>query len=287
MKLKRNYYILKGRLHVWRNTILESILTQLAKWGLVEEHKKSYNLIKGQTKPKSAPDIVSQRFVYNVSYVLHKVEFIEEYWFETKKKKKRIHTVYENHHEENRLSCRLELKSFYAHFSHKCRMWVHSNSTSTVTVLYKDSVPNLFPKDSNLEFKHHTCDFSKCRFAFEMSLSPEQTLEDIPREVILESFRVLGDRIANKIPEINKTLTGAENDGDLMSPSKCPLADNLVCRECSYPVFSTNSGRHIYECIHHGEVDHTKIDRIDPKAYEEILSNCLTELEWFCECPQD
>ena len=119
-----------------------------------------------------------------------------------------------------------------------------------------------------------------------MSLALDTIIND-SSEVFSESYRVLKNGLTSKIPEINKTLTGAENDGELTSPSGCPLVDNLVCRECGYPVFAVPDKSYTYECIHDGEINYQSINRVDPKTYEGILTNCLTELERFCECPQD
>lgn len=283
MNIKRTYYIFKCRTHVLISHLIERVLKTLSKWGLIVEHKKSYTNIFDQGNPQTAPDLKSERFVFNVSYLIRKVEFVSQYWFETKRGK-RIYTVYDNHHVENRISYRADLKSFYAHFSHKQRMWLHSHSPKVV--LHKDNPLGTYSYDANLRYYYHTCDFSKCRFALEVSLTHD-ALRNTAEEVISESYRVLGNSLTSKIPEINKTLTGTENDGNLTSPQNCPLADNLVCRKCGFPVFATPTGSYIYECIHHGEIEYRDVDRVDPKRYERILTNCMFELERFCECPQD
>lgn len=282
MNLKRKYYIIRCRIHVLLDHFIEGVLHILSKVGLIVEHKKSYTNVFDQGEPHSAPDIKSERFVFSVSYLIRKVEFVSEYWFETKHGK-RIYTVYENHHEENRISYRADLKSFFCHFSHRHRQWVHKESPRIYVKKEKFLSPTLNDKYG---IECYTCDFSKCRYALEFSIAPD-ALRNTAEEVISKSYKVLGDSLTSKIPEINKMLTGAENDGNLTSPKKCPLADNLVCRKCGFPVFATPTGRYIYECIHHGEIEYRDVDRVDPKKYEGILTNCMFELERFCECPQD
>lgn len=284
MNIKRTYYIFKCRTHVLISHLIERVLKTLSKWGLIVEHKKSYTNIFDQGNPQTAPDLKSERFVFNVSYLIRKVEFISQYWFETKRGK-RIFTMYDNHHVENRISYRAELKSFYAHFSHKHRMWVHREAPRVV-IQKTPGICTSWLEPEMIKYEEHTCDFSKCRFALEVSLAHD-ALRNTAEEVISESYRVLGNSLTSKVPEINKTLTGAENDGNLTSPQNCPLADNLVCRKCGFPVFATPTGSYIYECIHHGEIEYRDVDRVDPKKYEGILSNCMFELERFCECPQD
>lgn len=272
-KLKRKLYLLKCRIYVLMRHTIERVLHTLSKWGFVVEHKKSYSNIRDNGNVQTAPDLKSERFVFSVSYVISEVEFVNEYWFETKQGK-RIFTVDENHHKENRVRYRADLKSFLCHFSHKHKQWVHSHAPKVV-------IPN---KISN-SYDYHTCGFSKCRYAFEIRLAKDSLSPT--EEVISESCKVLSNSLMGRVTEINKILTGVENDGNLTSPSNCPLADNLVCKECGYPVFATKYGSYTFECINHGHREFHQIDKVDPKTYEAILRNCLTELEHFCECPQD
>ena len=264
--------------------LAERVLHTLAQWGVVVEHKKDYTNIIDDGQPQTAPDLKSERFVFSVSYIIRKVEFISEYWFETKRGK-RVFTVYENHHVDLRVTYRADLKSFLAHFSHKFSKWVHASCPTVV--IPKVSTPPFEPVD----FQYHSCDFSKCRYAFNFNVNPD-TIHNLVKapaeEVIAESYRVLGNSLTSKIPEINEILTGVPNDGELTSPRNCPLVDNLVCRICGHPVFAVPDSAYIYECIHHGEIDFLGgTDRVDPKTYKDIYKNCLTELERFCECPQD
>ena len=282
MNIKRTYYLLKCRTYILFRNLIERVLKTLSKLGFIVEHKEDYSRVRDQGGIQKAPDIKSDRFVFSTSYILSEVEFISNYWFETKLGK-RILTMYENSHKELRVSYRAELESFFCHFSHKIRTWVHRHSPRVVM-----SVNQSFGFDSNgrAKFRYHDCDFSQCRYAFEMTLAKD-SLNNSLEEVLNESHRVFGNSLTSKIPEINKTLTGVENDGNLTSPSNCPLCDNLVCRKCGYPVFATPEGRHTYECIHHGKLEYFDVDRVDPVRYDSIYNNCLTELEYFCECPQD
>ena len=281
-KLKRNLYILRCRMNVKMYHMIERVLHTLSTWGLIVEHKKDYTQVLGDGKVQTAPDLKNERFVFSVSYIIRKIVACHEYWFTTKGGKK-IYVVYDSKSQENRLSFRAELKAFYCHFDHKTRMWVHSHAPKVAL----PSVPGIctsWIEPEMVKFEYHTCDFSQCRYALEICLAKDTCY--IPsKEVLAESYKVLGSSLTSKIPEINKTLTGAENDGNLTSPLNCPLVDNLVCRECGYPVFAVPDSAYIYECIHHGEIDYSRVDKIDPKKYEGILSNCLSELERFCECP--
>ena len=226
MNIKRAYYIFKSRTHVRISHLIERVLHTLSKWGLIVEHKKNRTYLHDHRDIHTAPDINSKRFSFSVSYIIRKIEFTSQYWFETKRGK-RIYTVYDNHHEENRVSYRAELKSFFAHFSHKHRMWVHRESPKVV-IQEIPSICTSWLEPEMVKFKEHICDFSKCRFALEFSLAPD-TLNLTPDEVIYKSYKVLGDSLMSKVSEINKTLTGVDNDGEMTSPSNCLLADNLIC----------------------------------------------------------
>lgn len=261
------------------NNTIERVLHTLSKWGLVVEHKKNYTRVIHQGDIKTAPDIASKRFIFAVSYAIHQVVSVSEYWFETKRGKK-IFVMWENSHTENRISYRAELKSFFCHFSHRHKQWVHHQAPKVI--LYQKNSP----MNENMDFRYHTCDFSKCRYAFEMSIALDLN-PTTAEEVISESYRVLGNSLRSRVTEINEILTGVKNDGNLTSPLGCPLADNLVCRECGYPVFAVPTSAYIYDCIHHGEIDYPRVDKVDPKTYEEILANCMTAIEHYCECPQD
>ena len=283
-KLKRNLYILKCRMKVKMYHLIERVLHTLSTWGLIIEHKKDYTQVLDDGNVQTAPDLKNERFVFSVSYIIRKIVACHEYWFTTRGGKK-IYVVYDSKSQENRLSFRAYLRAFYCHFSHKHRMWVHRDNPKVVI----QTVPPIctsWIEDSMVKFETHTCDFSKCRYALEISLAKDSCYMP-SEEVLSESYKVLGNSLTSKIPEINKTLTGAENDGNLTSPSKCPLVDNHICRKCGYPVFATPLGKYLYECIHHGEIDFHDIERVDPRKYERVLSNCLSELEHFCECPQD
>ena len=273
MKLKRNYYILKCRFHVWRNILFENLFIKLSKLGLLVEHKRSYQQVRDQIAPVPAPDFENERSVFEVSYTTYTIDFASEYWFESKKGKKLL-TLYDEHHTERIVEYRANLKSFLAHFSHKQKIWVHAKSPKVA-----------LKSDGGIRFYEHFCDFSQCRFAFKFKapLDSKTTL----REVIAESYRVFGDTILSNTTNINRLLTGVDFDGVMMSPSKRPLVDNIICKECGFPVFSSSRYKYQFECIHHGEIKFEDCLKVDPVKYEEIFNNCVFELERFCECPQD
>lgn len=257
MKLKRTYYILRGRIHVFTQTLLEKVFLALSKIGAVVMYRDTYQTSKDLQGPNSAPDIETDRFVFEVSYIVQKVETFGGYWFQTKKGK-RLFTMYENNHQEFRIIYIAQLKSFFAHFSYRHKEWV------------KQGHPGL----------------SSCRYKFSFSITPDSA-EISRREVLPESYRVLKSGLTSKIPEINKTLTGADNDGEMTSPKNRLLVDNIICRHCGYPVFASAENKYGFECMNHGEISISQADKVDPKTYERIFNNCLFDLEIFCGCPKD
>lgn len=284
MKLKRAYYIFKCRIQVLINRLIERVLKTLSNLGFIVEHKTSYvNIInRGDITP--VPEIKSDRYIFDVSYIIHKFEFVSEYWFCTKKGK-RIYTVCDSHHFEFRISYRAELKSFLAHFSHKCKVWVHKHSPRVALIK-----PNAFEDltgdvTSDMKIEEHYCDFSQCRYGFEFSLSPDafsDTDVESKEEALSESYRILKNDLEGKISDINELLTGVKNDGDITSPSGAPLSDNLLCRKCGYPVFASIKDKYSFECVHHGDISNLDVIRVDPARYKEVLNNCLPSLEQFC-----
>ena len=288
MNLKRTLHLLKCRLQVLARKVAEEFFKFLAKLDLVVEHKKSYCNIVDSGLPQRAPDITSDRFKFSVSYLIRNIETVNEYWFESKKGKK-LFVVYADRILEHKICYRAELRSFFAHFSHRQRLWVHKHSP--VVYLHEftafDPISD-FSIDAKkfVEAKTHRCDFSQCRYAFEFKLSLV-TLNLPIEEVIAESYKVLRNGLNEKVVEINKLLTGVDNDGAMTSKNGMPLSDNIVCRACGYPVFASAKDNYGFECIHHGEIEYIDCDKVDPKKYEVILENCMFELEQFCECPQD
>lgn len=286
MNIKRTYYIFKSRTHVRISHLIERVLKTLSKWGLIVEHKKDRTYLHDQGDVHTAPDIKSERFVFYVSYVIRKVEFTSQYWFETKRGK-RIYTVYDNHHVENRVSYRAELQSFFCHFSLKNRMWVHRNSPRVV-VKEASNICSSFGMPEMVRFKYHTCDFSNCRYALEFSLAPDDTTKLTPDEVISKSYKVLGDSLTSKVPEINKILTGVNYDGEIVSPKDMPLCDNLLCKHCGLPVFASVEDKYKFDCLNHPDLDLSEVYRVDPTKYKEVLNMNLNTLESLIrECPQD
>lgn len=285
MKLKRKFYILKCRASVLFQNLAEKILLRLSKWGWVHCHKVTYTNIKDCGSVQYAPDLVSSRYIFSVSYILRRLESVSEYWFETKKGK-RIFTVDESYHAEGRVSYKADLKSFFAHFSPRQKMWVHSNSpviqfSNFNGYLSKSPFSNPVPQ---VEVKTHRCDFSQCRFAFEFSYAL-----DMPSEVLPQSYRVLGNQLTSKVSEINKILTGADHDGEMVSPKNMPLSENLLCRQCGLPVFASAEDKYHFECLNHGELYYDKVMRVDPVEYQKVLGYNLDTLEALIKksCPQD
>lgn len=289
MKLKRKLYILKCRTYVLLRHLAEKVLLHFAEWKLIKCHKNTYSRVLDESTPQSAPDFTSDRFIFSVSYILRKFEFVYEYWFETKKGK-RIFIVEDTRHVEERVSYRAELKAFLAHFSPRQRMWVYSTSPVVQVFDSKGYFQDL-SKGIVSQFKvnTHQCDFSQCRYAFEFSYAPEMNKLGRPYEVISESYRVFGNQLTSKIPEINKILTGADYDGEMMSPKKMPLCENILCSKCGLPVFASSEDKYKFECLKHGELEVFNVRRVDPFNYEGVLENTLEILEDLIaeSCPQD
>lgn len=285
--IKRQFYIFKCRTHILLRNLAERFFKLLAEYGLVIEHKKNYTNVVDLTQPKPGPDACSPRFVFEVSYVLRMIESVSEYWF-TNKKGKKLFVVWDNFHREGRISYRLVLKSFYAHFSPKQRMWVYRNAP--VVYLSPDTIKCHSFSDGPVEpveVKTHRCDFSPCTYAFEFSYVYEQGPTP---EVFSESHKAISNGLYSKVTEINKILTGVDHDGEMLSPKKMPLADNLLCKKCGLPVFASAEDKYKFECLYCGEVTYIDVKRVDPVVYEDVLDNTFEILEDLIarkSCPQD
>lgn len=293
MNLKRNLTILKCRAYIFARHLIEKVLLKFAEWKLIKCHKRTYSQVFDETTPQSAPDFTSDRFIFSVSYILRKIEFIYEYWFETKRGK-RIFTVDDARHVEGRVTYRAELKAFYAHFSPKMRQWV--DYTHPVVQHFMEQSFSPVSKDAPIKpilLHTYRLDFSKCRYAFEFSYAPEMLDARKLSEVLSQSHRAFGNQLTSKVPEINKILTGADCDGEMMSPYKTPLCDNLLCRRCGLPVFASAKRKYSFMCLKHGEIEHPEVDRVDPILYKDVLENTMDILEDLItnfdtsECPQD
>lgn len=290
MNLKRNMIILRCRIHILLRNLTEKVLLQLSKWGWIYCHRVSYSNNTDDGQIYSVPDINSDRFVFSVSYILRKIESTHEYWFETNKGK-RIFTVDESHHVEHRISYRAELESFYAHFSPKQRMWVHKNAP--IVDLFEEIPVRPTLSDDiyarQVMAKLHRCDFQQCRYAFDFCYAPDTRTNRMPSEAISESYRALGVQLTSKVTEINKVLTGADYDGEMMSPKNMPLSENIICRKCGLPVFASAKDKYQFECLVHGEIDYHDIARVDPVHYKNVLENTTEILEDLIKksCPQD
>ena len=289
MNLKRTYYIIKCRVHILFRHYVENCLLKLSEWGFIKCHRNSYSNTTDDGVVHSLPNLSTDRFIFSVSYVLIKVERKYEYWFETKKGK-RIFTVDENHHVEHRVSYRAYLKAFFAHFSPKQRLWVYRNAP--VVDLFEDT--KMYPDFSDpnvrqVETKTHHCDFSKCRFAFDFAYAPDLNPIGMSSEVISQSYRALEVQLTSKVSKINKILTGADYDGEMMSPRNMPLCNNLLCRKCGLPVFASAGDKYQFDCLRHGDIPYDEVMRVDPIEYQQVLGYTSDILDDLIKksCPQD
>ena len=283
MKLKRTFYILKCRTHVLMRNFVEKYFLFLAKYDLVKVHKVHDTRIHDLSSPQSLEDIKNDRFEFGVSYVNRLIEFVDEYWFASKRTGKKLFVVWENSNTEGRLSYRLSLKSFFAHFSPRFRVWVYQNSP--VVCLPTNMFEGLknFTEDSPVEpikMESHRCDFSQCAYAFEFSYDVASGLTP---EVISQSYKAILNGMTSKVPEINKILTGADCDGELLSHRNMPLSDNLLCRHCGLPVFASARSKYQFECILHGELVREWVKRVDPMTYAEVMDYNLEHLEYLVQ----
>jgi len=260
-----------------------SVLSFAAKRGLIVEHKL-HDVI---YKPDSfdvvpCPNIRTDRMVFNVSRAERVVTFIDEHWFNTKKGK-RILTLSDHKHTQDTIEYRAELEEFFCHFSPTLKKWVSRKAPVVHLMdLTKVSVFEDIGKTSQFQAKTHHCDFSKCRFAFNMNTNAFRT----PTEVISESYNELKRQLEEKVPEINEMLTGVKNDAQYMSPSGQPLAENMICSKCGLPVFMSSKGRYLFECMHHGEIEYQNgIVRVSKEEYEDRLKCASEDFDRFC--PQD
>lgn len=239
------------------------------------------------TSPQRQPDMETDRFKFVVTYIHRWTIGVDERWYYSTRSGKRLLILSDYHQEAHRLDYRAELKSFYAHFSPRERMWVHSNDPAVCFVheFTGFDKPTGDFIDRPVEFKTHRCDFSQCRFAFSISFDKTHGLTP---EVLSQSYKDLKRDLTSKVPEINKILTGADYDGEMMSPKKKPLCDNLVCRQCGLPVFATDDRYH-FDCLVHGEIAYARVNRVDPVTYQVILRNTTEILEDLIrkKCPQD
>lgn len=288
MKLKRKLYILKCRGYILLRHLTEKILLKLSQWDLIYCHRVGYSDTNDDGAIHTAPDITSNRFIFSVSYVLRKIESKYEYWFETHRGK-RIFTVEESHHVEHRISYRAELKAFYAHFSPKQRMWIHRNAPVVQVLEEVFAYPDMTADPlEGVEVKTHRCDFNQCRFAFDFCYAPTLHI-GVSYEVLTESQKALEVQLTSKVSEINKILTGANYDGEMMSPKNMPLSENILCRHCGLPVFASAENKYQFECLAHGELEYEWVKRVDPVEYKKVLGYTLDTLEALIQksCPQD
>ena len=289
MKLKRWFYKTKARLHILTRNFLEKFFKLLAQLNLVVEHKKKYVNFLDNSEPKPLPDIESDRYIFSVSYIDRKVEYVNQYWFESKRGKK-LFVMWDDRSLEAIVSHRAELKSFYVHFSPKFRRWV--NREHNRVALFKNSLTHAVLSEDDfatkVEVETHTCDFSECRYALEFRYALDSNTKETPSEVISKSYEALKSGMPSKVTEINKILTGVDYDGEIVSPQKTPLSENLLCRKCGLPVFASAERKYHFMCLKHGELDYNEVDRVDPIRYNDVYRNTLDLLEDLIhesECP--
>lgn len=278
--MKRKLYLFKNRVQVWLRHLTEKILLKLSEWRIITCHKVNFSNIYDDGDIQHSPDIVTDRYIFSVSYVLRKIETVHEYWFQFKNGGRRIFICEDYHHCEGRVSYRAELKAFYCHFSPKHRMWVdHTRPTAQFLVENMEAFDSLETRATRpIEVKTHRCDFSQCRYAFEFSYDLD-TNKDMSSEVISQSYRVLGNQLRSKQTEINKILTGADYDGEMMSHKNMPLCDNILCVKCGLPVFASTEGKYMFECLNHGNLNVEDVRRVDPVTYEDTMRYCMDYLE--------
>lgn len=293
MKLKKNLYILSCRAQVLLNILVRKFFNLLAKCHLVVEHRKSCSQVRDINSPTPIHDIMTDRFVFEVTYINREIEIVDEHWFATKKGKK-LYVVRDHHHKSGKISYRANLTSFYAHFSPKLKRWVHHHAPivhledDRLLSDLRDIGDDPISPIKNEQVKTHRCDFSQCRFAFEFSYELDNAGR-MPSEVIHESYKVLKNGLTSKIPEINKILTGADCDGEMLSPKKMPMSENLLCKLCGLPVFASARNKYQFECLKHGELCYSQVERVDPVRYKKVLEYNFDYLESLIQksCPQD
>ena len=287
--IKRKFYLTKARLHVIFRNWAEKFFDFLSVHGFVVKHRKHSVEFLDNSEPIPAPDIKSDRYIFSVSYVNRKVEYVDEYWFETKNGRHLLE-MWDEKHTESHISYRAELQAFFAHLSPKQRMWVYKQTP--VVAIKKDVYCTVYPALDRLEgveFITHRCNFEDCRYAFEFRYTQTHNSET-PVEVISESYRAFSNGMPSKVTEINKILTGVDYDGELVSPAKTPLSENLLCRKCGLPVFASAERKYEFMCLKHGELEYPDVQRVDPIQYKDVLKFTMEILEdLICEseCPQD
>ena len=270
---------LNRRLKACRFQVKKSVYELLAKLRLVVKHVKSDTIIKDSQSPIALPDIMTNRFVFSNSYLLRDIMFIDEYWFESRRGKK-LFVITDRKERQYRLSFRLDLKNFLAKFPRNHEVWVDRKRT---TVVIPENFKSFAFNENNktidrVNTETYHCDVTDCRYAYEFSYNVEEKVFPL-EDVISESCRVISSGLMSKIEEINEKVTkGVKNDGELTSRGSQPLAENIVCRKCGYPVFHSSFNRYGYECINHGELYRDNVYRVDNKQYQDNMKNCIEAL---------
>lgn len=240
-----------------------SLFEFLAKYGFVKKHSHSEVNTDHLTQPIPLPDLAGKRYVFGMSYVLYQTKYVSECWYETESGK-RLFTISDHHDTKYFMDYRADLKSFciqYTPFRDDGRWCSPTDCPSMKSVFH--------------ELRH--------RFTFQIEEPPTDPKNPSPK-VLFKSYERFKDMIAKELPEINEKLSGVKNDGWLVDKDNHPLCENIVCKGCFCPVFSTDSRNpYIYNCINHGIIDHTLVNRVSHNVFEKSLRCSFNYLKKYCE----
>lgn len=238
-----------------------SLFDFLAKHGIVKKHVNNDCGVIYSTLPTRLEDLKGDRYVYNMSYIYKKVKEVHECWYETNDGK-RLFTLSDEEKIHQHLEFRADLHHFLVRFSpfDGDHVWVDVTKYAPLT-------------------------FYNCRRKFTFPLNvPLIDPKNPPFEVISKSYKEFKDLTDKNIPDINLTLSGVKNDGWLVDKDNHPLCENILCKGCHCPVFSTDSrSPYIYNCINHGIIDHTLVNRVSHNVFEESLRYNFNHLKKYCE----
>ena len=269
---------LKNRVKVLSRAWNINVLDFLCKHNFgVSYHESQYVQTVDCSDPTRQEDIKTDRFVFEVSYIHRKTVGVDERWYYSTRSGRRLFILSDHHEETHRLEYRAELKSFFAHFSPRMRQWVHKSSPVVQGFYTPEFSPCTSEPTKPVLINTYRCDFSQCRYAFSFSFD---RVSGLTSEVLQQSYKALKRSLTNQVITINKILTGADNDGEMMSSSNMPMCENLLCRHCGLPVFASPRNKYHFECLRCGELIHAQVDRVDPVRYERVRENTLEELEY-------
>lgn len=281
MKILRN---LKLRISSISFLVRLQALQLLADLGIVIEHKSDNVHRKGPYKPHPTGDIKSSRYVFKSSRVEYEERYVHQHWFETLKGK-RLLTLADEEHIFTMYDYRLSLESFLAHFSPTRQMWLHRCGLERIKVhLLKPEYPvsissGPIVRPETIPTETVEADFSKCRFAFQRVYKDDEPIP--PEEYQLSEIALSLDK---SIPEINKILTGVEDDGELTLTRdgvKMLLAEDFICVHCGLPVFIATTGSYQFSCARCGDtrygvrrVNHPFYSVRKKETYDTLIELC-------------